>query len=161
MIFFNIVYVCIQVVFTEAFRAKKYHGRPPHHYDFEENAADPIQRVIGTQILLDILLLAKSDHFLHAESSVASLASYFNPNMTSTFMEPKKKNKVPFKPMNLQSVDWVMEVGQNFTRSLNRLSTLSPRYVMVTCLTHWDGVGGRGVWRVRSFRFHELAHCKL
>ena len=35
-------------------------------------------------------------------------------------------------------------MGQNFTRSLDRLLTLSPRYVMVSCLTHRDGNGGRG-----------------
>ena len=34
-------------------------------------------------------------------------------------------------------------VGQNFSRSLNRLLVLSPRYEMVSCLTHEDGVGGR------------------
>ena len=34
-------------------------------------------------------------------------------------------------------------VGQNFTRSVDRPLTLSPRNVMVTCLTHGDGVGGR------------------
>ena len=45
-------------------------------------------------MLLDTLLLAKCDHFLHAESSVASLASYFNPYMKSYFMEPGKYEKV-------------------------------------------------------------------
>ena len=33
-------------------------------------------------------------------------------------------------------------MGQNFTRSVERLLILSQRYVMVTCLTHEDGVGG-------------------
>ena len=28
------------------------------------------------------------------------------------------------------------------------LMRLSPRYIMVTCLTHGDGFGGRGGWRV-------------
>jgi len=49
--------------------------------------------VVGTQVFLDVLLLAKCDHFLHAESSVASLASYFNPHMKSYFMEPGKYDK--------------------------------------------------------------------
>ena len=43
---------------------------------------------------MDILLLAKCDHFLHTESSVASLASYFNPNMTSHFLQDEKPVKV-------------------------------------------------------------------
>ena len=43
---------------------------------------------------MDILLLAKCDHFLHTESSVASLASYFNPHMTSYFLQDEKPAKV-------------------------------------------------------------------
>ena len=40
-------------------------------------------------------------------------------------------------------------MGQNFTRSLNQLLILSPRYVVVTCITHGEGVEGRGGWGVR------------
>ena len=77
-----------QVVFIKAFRAKRYHSEtPPHGFKFEDNPADPYERVVGTQVLMDILLLAKCDHFLHTESSVASLASYFNPHMRSYFMD--------------------------------------------------------------------------
>ena len=43
---------------------------------------------------MDILLLAKCDQFLHTESSVASLASYFNPHMTSHFLQDEKPVKV-------------------------------------------------------------------
>ncbi|KAL9962951.1 hypothetical protein ACROYT_G032109 [Oculina patagonica] len=76
------------VVFTEAVRAKKYHDQiAPHVPEFRHNAADSYKREIGTQVLMDILLLAKCDHFLHTESSVASLASYFNPHMTSYFLQ--------------------------------------------------------------------------
>ncbi|KAL9962928.1 hypothetical protein ACROYT_G032083 [Oculina patagonica] len=86
------------VVFTEAVRAKGYHDQiPPHNFEFKHNAADPYEREIGSQVLMDILLLAKCDHFLHTESSVASLASYFNPHMTSYFLqdetEPVKEPK--------------------------------------------------------------------
>ena len=88
-------YVCTQVAYTTAVRAERYHGNvPPHYFEFEQNASDPYERVVGTQVFLDILLLAKCDHFLHAESSVASLASYFNPHMKSYFMEPGKYDKV-------------------------------------------------------------------
>ena len=81
-----------QVVFTEAVRAKRYHDEiPPHDPDFKYNAADPDEREIGTQVLMDVLLLAKCDHFLHTESSVASLASYFNPHMTSYFLQKDEK----------------------------------------------------------------------
>ena len=39
-------------------------------------------------------------------------------------------------------------MGQNFTPSVDRLLTLRPRYLMVTYLTHGDGVeGGGGVGR--------------
>ena len=83
---------CNQVVFTEAVRAKRYNDEiPPHGFRFEHNAADPYEREIGTQVLMDILLLAKCDHFLHTESSVASLASYFNPHMTSYFLQKDEK----------------------------------------------------------------------
>ena len=79
---------CTQVVFTKAIRARRYHSQDaPHVFEFPDNAADPYERVVGTQVLMDILLLAKCDHFLHAESSVASLASYFNPHMRSYFMD--------------------------------------------------------------------------
>ena len=82
---------CYQVVFTKAFRASKYDSPiAPHDFQFEDSPADPYERVIGTQVLLDILLLAKCDHFLHAESSVASLASYFNPAMKSYFLDEKQ-----------------------------------------------------------------------
>ena len=81
-----------QVVFTEAIRAKEYRSEiAPHKFIFKHNAADPYEREIGTQVLMDILLLAKCDHFLHTESSVASLASYFNPHMTSYFLQEDEK----------------------------------------------------------------------
>ena len=81
---------CTQVAFINAIRAKSYHNEiAPHDFIFQHNAADPYERVLGTQVLLDILLLANCDHFLHAESSVASLASYFNPHMKSYFMDEK------------------------------------------------------------------------
>ena len=80
----------LQVVFTTAIRAKKYNGEiAPHDFKFRHNATHPYEREIGTQVLMDILLLAKSDVFLHAESSVAALASYFNPHMTSYFLDEK------------------------------------------------------------------------
>ena len=85
-----VIFVALQVVFTEAFRAKEYHSQtPPHVFKFKYNATHPYEREIGTQVLMDILLLAKCDVFLHAESSVAALASYFNPHMRSYFMDEK------------------------------------------------------------------------
>ena len=85
-----------QVVFIKAIRAKSYHSNiPPHDYKFGHSAADPSERVLGTQVLLDILLLARCDHFLHTESSVASLASYFNPHMTSHYLMDETSAKVP------------------------------------------------------------------
>ena len=85
----------LQVVFIKAVRAKSYHSNiaAHHFYKLKHSVADPSKRALGTQVLLDILLLAKCDHFLHAESSVASLASYFNPHMKSYFMEPGKQAK--------------------------------------------------------------------
>ena len=80
----------VQIAFTEAYRANRYYDQiPPHHHEFNlgNNATDPYEREIGTQVLMDILLLAKCDQFLHTESSVASLASYFNPHMTSHFLK--------------------------------------------------------------------------
>lgn len=78
-----------QVVFTKAFRATKYHGNAIHssHYD-------PYK--LGAEVLIDILLMARADHFLHAESSVAALVSYFNPEIHTHFLESKAKtdNKV-------------------------------------------------------------------
>lgn len=86
-------FISSQVVFTEAFRSKEYHSQlPPHKFKFKYNATHPYERKIGTQVLVDILLLAKCNVFLHAESSVAALASYFNPHMTSYFMDER-----PFK----------------------------------------------------------------
>ena len=86
---------CFQVIFTDAVRAKRYHNQiPPHRFKFEYNATDPYEREIGTQVLMDILLLAKCDQFLHTESSVASLASYFNPHMTSYFLRDEATDKV-------------------------------------------------------------------
>ena len=85
----------VQVVFTKAIRAKSYHSQDaPHNFNSMHRATDPYERLMGTQVLMDILLLAKCDHFLHAESSVASLAAYFNPYMKSYFMEPGKYYKV-------------------------------------------------------------------
>ena len=92
---YSIIFVYIKVIFTDAVRAERYHDQiPPHVFKFEHNAADPYEREIGTQVLMDILLLAKCDQFLHTESSVASLASYFNPHMTSYFLQDEKTDKV-------------------------------------------------------------------
>ena len=86
------ILLCSQVIFTEAVRAETYHSETAvHDFKFVHNAADPYEREIGTQVLMDILLLAKCDHFLHTESSVASLASYFNPHMTSYFLQEDEK----------------------------------------------------------------------
>ena len=85
----------IQVIFTDAVRVKRYRDQlPPHGFTFESNAADPYEREIGTQVLMDILLSAKCDQFLHTESSVASVASYFNPHMTSHFLQDETTVKV-------------------------------------------------------------------
>ena len=82
------MWFCTQVVFTKAIRAESYHSQDaPHFFEFPDNPADPYERVVGTQVLMDILLLAKCDYFLHTESSVASLASYFNPHMRRYFMD--------------------------------------------------------------------------
>ena len=43
---------------------------------------------------MDILLLAKCDYFLHAESNVASSASYLNPKMNSFFLGDITKNQI-------------------------------------------------------------------
>ena len=81
----------IQVFFTAAIRAKRYHGKPPHILQVQHNP-DQFHKSLGTEVLVDILLLAKCDHFLHIESSVAALASYFNPHMKSHFLDdmPRK-----------------------------------------------------------------------
>ncbi|KAL9962949.1 hypothetical protein ACROYT_G032107 [Oculina patagonica] len=104
------------VVFTEAVRAKAYHDQiAPHDFEFEHNSADPYEREIGTQVLMDILLLAKCDHFLHTESSVASLASYFNPHMTSYFLQDEKHTKEQEKV----PVDESREMEQQKPEELN------------------------------------------
>ena len=90
---YRISFASPEVVFTKADRAKRYHDQiPPHAFEFKHNTAGPYE--LGTQVLMDILLLAKCDHFLHTESSVASLASYFNPHMTSYFLQDEKLAKV-------------------------------------------------------------------
>ena len=70
-------------MYTNAFRSDKYHGHPVH-----DSGGDPY--MIGSQVLVDILLMAKCKHFLHAESSVAALVTYFNPDIKSHFLEYKK-----------------------------------------------------------------------
>ena len=47
----------------------------------------------GNEVLIDILLLAQCQHFLHGESSIAALASYFNPDMKSYFLGELSKVK--------------------------------------------------------------------
>ncbi|KAJ7370622.1 hypothetical protein OS493_031037 [Desmophyllum pertusum] len=72
-----------KVIYTAAIRANKYHSNHPINGVFT-NDTDPIE--IGSQVLIDILLLAKCGHFLHAESSVATLVSFFNPEMKLSFL---------------------------------------------------------------------------
>ena len=69
-------FTAFQVVFTTAKRAQTYQSEKPVHSLVNK---DPIE--IGSQVFIDILLLAKCGHFLHSESSVSALASYFNPDM--------------------------------------------------------------------------------
>ncbi|KAJ7370623.1 hypothetical protein OS493_031038 [Desmophyllum pertusum] len=64
-------------------KSKQYHSNHPINGVFT-NDTDPIE--IGSQVLIDILLLAKCGHFLHAESSVATLVSFFNPEMKLSFL---------------------------------------------------------------------------
>lgn len=77
------IFLSFQVVYTNAARANKYYSNHPITGVFT-NDTDPIE--IGSQVLIDILLLAKCDHFLHGESSVATLASLFNPEMKLFFI---------------------------------------------------------------------------
>jgi len=96
-----------QVAFIDAVRAKRYHSQiPPHGIKF---STDSYARALGTQVLMDILLLARCEHFLHAESSVASLASYFNPNMRSYFLDPDKKLLKVNKPNNVMTTIYFNE----------------------------------------------------
>ncbi|XP_068672841.1 uncharacterized protein [Montipora foliosa] len=77
-----------KVAFTNAKRVLHYHDPTPiHFYEVPPLNWDKHQRALGTEVLTDVLLLAKCDAFLHTESSVAALASYFNPHMKSHFLE--------------------------------------------------------------------------
>ena len=67
-------------MYQDVVRAKGYKDDSVHF----DRSNDPLQ--IGQQVFMDILLLAKCNYFLHAESNVASLASYFNPEMKSFFL---------------------------------------------------------------------------
>lgn len=69
------------MVSTAAKRADKYNSNDPVHSVVTNDAIE-----LGSQVLIDILLLAKCGHFLHAESSVASLAAFFNPEMKLFFL---------------------------------------------------------------------------
>lgn len=71
------------MIYTAAVRASKYYSKHPITGGFT-NDTSPIE--IGSQVLIDILLLAKCNHFLHGESSVATLASLFNPEMKLFFI---------------------------------------------------------------------------
>ena len=68
--------------FTKAFRAKSYHQSTAPH----AARSGPHPRRFGSEVLADILLLAKCQHFLHAEASAATLASFFNPAIESHFL---------------------------------------------------------------------------
>ncbi|XP_078383017.1 uncharacterized protein LOC144665627 [Oculina patagonica] len=72
-----------KVIYTAAVRANKYYSANPMNGEFT-NDIDPIE--IGSQVLIDILLLAKCGYFLHGESSVATLTSFFNPEMKLFFI---------------------------------------------------------------------------
>lgn len=91
-----ILFCCKKVLFIEATRAKSYHGEPPHVLQVQRNP-DQFHKALGTQVLMDILLLAKCDHFLHIESSVAALASYFNPAMKSHFLDDTPEKAGPYQ----------------------------------------------------------------
>ncbi|KAL9961724.1 hypothetical protein ACROYT_G030725 [Oculina patagonica] len=75
--------VPLGVIYTAAVRANKYYSANPMNGEFT-NDIDPIE--IGSQVLIDILLLAKCGYFLHGESSVATLTSFFNPEMKLFFI---------------------------------------------------------------------------
>ncbi|KAK3755089.1 hypothetical protein QZH41_007575, partial [Actinostola sp. cb2023] len=77
--------LAVHVVYTKAFRTTKYDGRAVH-----ASGADPY--MIGSQVLVDILVMAKCKHFLHAESSVAALVAYFNPDIESHFLSYDRKD---------------------------------------------------------------------
>ncbi|EDO47980.1 predicted protein [Nematostella vectensis] len=70
------------VFFTKAYRARRYHGQAVH-----DSGLDPYK--LGSQVLIDILLMSKCSVFLHSESSVAALVAYFNPDLPLEFLEQK------------------------------------------------------------------------
>ncbi|KXJ18187.1 hypothetical protein AC249_AIPGENE9375 [Exaiptasia diaphana] len=69
-----------KVVYTKAFRAKAYDGLPVHASGFDAYK-------LGSEVLVDILLMAKCKYFFHMESSVAALVTYFNPRIESHFVK--------------------------------------------------------------------------
>ncbi|EDO47981.1 predicted protein [Nematostella vectensis] len=85
------------VLFTKAYRAKKYHGQAVH-----DSGLDPYK--LGSQVLVDILLMSKCTVFLHSESSVAALVAYFNPDLPLEYLGLEKQRpsrlslNVPIKP---------------------------------------------------------------
>ncbi|KXJ23119.1 hypothetical protein AC249_AIPGENE10540 [Exaiptasia diaphana] len=78
-----------KVIFTKAHRSYNYEGMDSVHLSNIDHYK------LGTEVLVDILLMAKCRHFLHAESSVASLVAYFNPDIYTHFLDhiPKEKYK--------------------------------------------------------------------
>ncbi|XP_029195654.2 uncharacterized protein LOC114961204 [Acropora millepora] len=140
-----------KVAFIDAVRAKRYHSQiPPHDIKF---STDSYARAVGTQVLMDILLLARCEHFLHAESSVALLASYFNPNMRSYFLDPDKtflkgkkqdhKRNAQNKELNarkLHTADFLQDWDEKLTEDREMTQCFLKIHKTNTCLNTTKGI---------------------
>ncbi|XP_067047952.1 uncharacterized protein [Acropora muricata] len=140
-----------KVAFIDAVRAKRYYSQiPPHDIKF---STDSYARALGTQVLMDILLLARCEHFLHAESSVASLASYFNPNMRSYFLDPDKKllkgekqdhkrnaQKKEINTRQRQTADFLQDWDEKLTEGREMTQCFLKIHKTNTCLNTTKGI---------------------
>ena len=91
------------VIFYEAFRSQD--GRPIHFNTHEYSKAK-----LGEEVLIETVLLSKTDIFLHSMSNVSSAVLYFNPALNNILFKHNleiESNRKPIETLDIDKFWWV------------------------------------------------------
>lgn len=82
---------------------KRFHGRvicydahrslnstPVHNNSFITSQKNPLNAILGEEVLIEAILLSKCDLFVHSVSNVATAVLFFNPKLKHIFLDPNK-----------------------------------------------------------------------
>lgn len=77
-----------RVIFYNSHRS--FDSSPNYHPDYHgRDRKDPLNAILGEEILIETILLSKCDLFLHSYTNVATAVLFFNPILKNIYLDPR------------------------------------------------------------------------